>query len=211
MKKGGGLEVHGPTHKAVETTLRFSDQTQATAPWSYTGTKYPREVWKQVMDTISNAGNKKVTSTLIVQDGKIKLELKTKSARDAFEEWQSQVSTMLENHEKEARRKRQKEIAVERTAIERWRAKKNDTAVGTERRKAAEAILKRMEEKAHKGKIAAEKGRREKTRTLEWAPKGAGTATAFDLVKRRELGGTTITALQIPTAGPPSQEKKERR
>ena len=77
-------------------------------------------------------------------------------------------------------------------------------------RKAADAILKRMEVKAHRGKIAAERERREKTRTLEWAPKGAGTAAAFDLVKRRELGGSTITALQVPTAGPTRPgEKRE--
>ena len=202
QKKGGNLEVHVPTHKAVEVTLRFSEQTQATAPWRYTGTKYPRDVWKQVMDNISKAGNKKVTSSLRVQDGKVKLELKTQSARESFEEWQTQVSALLEHHEKETRRKRQKQIAVERTAIERWRANRDKAAEGTKSWKTANTILKRMEEKAHKGKIAAENGRREHTRTLEWAPKGVGTTTAFDMVKRRELGGTTITALQVPTAGP---------
>ena len=184
----------------MEVTLRFSEQTQATAPWRYTGTKYPRDVWKQVMDTISKAGNKKVTSSLRVQDGKVKLELKTQSARESFEEWQTQVSALLEHHEKETRRKRQKQIAVERTAIERWRANRDKAAEGTKSWKTANTILKRMEEKAHKGKIAAENGRREHTRTLEWAPKGVGTTTAFDMVKRRELGGTTITALQVPTA-----------
>ena len=91
---------------------------------------------------------------------------------------------------------------MERIAIERWKTKKDQTTAETNNRKAADAILKRMEEKAHKGKIAAERERREKTRTLEWAPKGVGTVAAFDLVKRRELGGSTITALHIPTAGP---------
>jgi|EP00966_Prymnesium_polylepis_P223181 hypothetical protein len=102
------MEVHVPTHKAVETTLRFSEQAQTTAPWSYRGVRYPNDVWKQVMDTISKAGDKAVTSTLKMQEGRIKLELKAQSARFAFEEWQSRVSTMLEDHEKKARNKRQK-------------------------------------------------------------------------------------------------------
>eukprot|EP00966_Prymnesium_polylepis_P129665 2998732-Prymnesium_polylepis.1 len=113
QKKGGNMEIHVPIHKAAEITLRFSEQTQATAQWSYKGTLYPKEVWKQVMDTISKAGNKAVTcSTLKVQVGRIQLELKSQSARDAFEEWQSRVSTLLENHEKEARKKQQRETAV---------------------------------------------------------------------------------------------------
>jgi hypothetical protein len=94
------MEVHVPTHKAVEITLRFSEQTQTTAPWSYRGARYPKDVWKQVMDSISKAGDKAVTSTLKMQEGRIKLELKAQSARVAFEEWQSRVSTLLEDYEK---------------------------------------------------------------------------------------------------------------
>jgi phosphoribosylformimino-5-aminoimidazole carboxamide ribonucleotide (ProFAR) isomerase len=99
------MEIHVPTHKAAEITLRFSEQTQAAAQWSYKGKRYPKEMWRQVMDTIGKAGSKAVTSTLKVQGGRIQLELRTQNAKDAFEEWQSQVSAMLENHEKEARKK----------------------------------------------------------------------------------------------------------
>jgi len=65
------------------------------------------------MDSISKAGDRAVTSTLKMQEGRIKLELKAQSARVAFEEWQSRVSTLLEDYEKKARKTRKNQNTLE--------------------------------------------------------------------------------------------------
>ena len=95
QKRNGEIEIHTPTHKAVEITLRFSDQKQTTAPWSYKGTRYPREIWKKTMDIMSRANNRKVAVTLETTGGNVKLRLRTQSAKSAFEGWQSEEALCL--------------------------------------------------------------------------------------------------------------------
>ena len=208
-KKDGDLTIHRPTHKAVEVTLRFSEHIQARAPWRFTGKKYPKEIWQKAMDSIKKTNESKIAANLNVEGGTVRLVLKTNSAKSLFEQWQGEVSSLLETYERESRTKRQREIATERTAITRWERKQKASVPGTEQWKAATGILQRLEKKAHAGKIDAERRRREKDRMIEWAPKGCGATTAFDPVKKREMGGTTITALKIPVAGPLTQTETQ--
>ena len=84
-------------------------------------------------------------------------------------------STLLENFEKDRKREKQKEIANERNAITRWEKAKRGGEQGTPEFNAATAILKRLEKKAHEGKIQAEKRSREQHRMIDWAPRGIGT------------------------------------
>jgi len=164
-----GWEVKRPHHKAVDVTLRFSEEKrEGGGGWSVGKREdYPGEVWERAMSAMRAEVGKRVGAGVAVRDGGgVVLSLRTTRAEERQGKWEEGVREILEGYEKGERKERCKKVGGLRADRDKMLKIAAGLEEGSARRKEMEGRARRRDRqiqviKIRMGVEEAEKDRRE--------------------------------------------------
>ena len=173
-----GWEVRRPHHKAVDVTLRFSEERRAKEGGWVVGPRegYPSEVWAQAMMAIQGQVERRVGAGLRVEGGagtggggEVRLALRTTRAEERQEGWEEGARGVLEAYEKEERKRRCKRVGGLRADRDRLLKAAESCREGSSRRKELTARAKRRDWQIQKIKIELGRAEEERDRRSVWS------------------------------------------
>ena len=166
-----GWEVRRPHHKAVDITLRFSEEKrEGGGGWS-AGRKegYPGEVWERAMGAMRAEVGRRVEAGVAVREGGgVVLSLRTTRAEERQGRWEGEVREVLEEYEKGERKGRCKKMGGLRADRDRLLKAAAGLEEGSARRREMEARAQRRDRQIQVIKIQLGMAEAEKDRQGLW-------------------------------------------
>ena len=172
MRTARGWELKTPHHKAVDVTLRFSEEPRAKgSTWVAKGREaYPPQVWREAMSTMRKEVSRRVRVTLGVgKGGGVAVGLARTAPEDRQEGWEVAVRGVLEGYEKADRKQVCQQIGGLRTDRERLRRAMEGVREGSAKHKGLEACLQRRDRQIQALKIRMGMTEEERARRGLWS------------------------------------------
>ena len=172
MRTARGWELKTPHHKAVDVTLRFSDEPRARgSTWVAKGREaYPPRVWEEAMGAMRKEVSRRVRVTLGARGGGVvAVTLARTAPAERQEGWEVAVRGVLEGYEKADRKQVCKQIGGLRTDRERLRRAMEGAREGSARHKGLAACLQRRDGQIQALKIRMGMTEEERARRGLWS------------------------------------------
>jgi len=191
-----GWRLARPGHKAVDVIIRVSDNQKDPAVWKVSGRPYPKDKWKEVLESIEETLDRQAQVRMDVgEDGQVKFRLKALGFEERQIMWQDRARKELQDWE----RKMAKTVGRK---LMRLRKVKNAmigrlAGAGAAGKTRLVAQIRKLERELAAGKIKSEMERVGRRRQFDWTLETRQTAAMHGGLKRNQCGTGEIMGLRL--------------